>query len=299
MPLVRWCVAFVAGVAAGVERPGQLTAIAVALVVAAIGLLLVARRRPGAGIFVGVFVWLAIGLTVGGRAGAPRPLDPALAAALASDEPVALEATVLRGPEQTGAGARLVVALTRAAERPAQGTLTLSVAAGWPDFGPGEAIACTARLRELRGTSNPGVPDPTLGLRAAGIDALAGVADAAAIVRRDGPIAWGPRRAAFLARRALRAAIERALAGDVAALLRTTVIGDRRGIPPAIEEGFKVAGATHVLSVSGLHLAAVAALLFLGARAAAARVPRLPLYVDPRRDRGAARAAGGRSSTRC
>src|SRR5204863_392460 len=65
-------------------------------------------------------------------------------------------------------------------------------------------------------------------------------------------------------------------------LLRTTVIGDRRGVPPPIEEGFKVAGATHVLSVSGLHLAAVAALLFLGARAAATRIPRLPLYVDPR-----------------
>src|SRR4029079_17507832 len=40
--------------------------------------------------------------------------------------------------------------------------------------------------------------------------------------------------------------------------------------------------ATHVLSVSGLHLAAVATLLFLLVRAAAARVPRLPLYVDPR-----------------
>ena len=37
-----------------------------------------------------------------------------------------------------------------------------------------------------------------------------------------------------------------------------------------------------MLSVSGLHLAAVAALLFVLVRAAAARVPRLPLYVDPR-----------------
>jgi competence protein ComEC len=278
VPLVRWCVAFVAGAAVGVERPGWLAAIAIALVVAALGLLLVARRRTG----VGIFVWLAAGLVVGGRAGAPHPLDPTLVAALASEEPVPIEATVLRGPEETGAGARLVVALTRAAGRPAKGTVTLSVATGWPDFGPGEAIACTARLRELRGTSNPGVPDPTLGLRAAGIDALAGVSDPAAIGRRGGPIAWGPRRAAFLARRALRAAIDRALTGDVAALLRTTVIGDRRGIPPPIEEGFKVAGATHVLSVSGLHLAAVAALLFLGARAAATRVPRLPLHVDPR-----------------
>ena len=56
---------------------------------------------------------------------------------------------MLRGPEETGAGARLVVAITRAASRPATGTLTLSVASGWPDFGPGETIACLARLREL------------------------------------------------------------------------------------------------------------------------------------------------------
>ena len=60
------------------------------------------------------------------------------------------------------------------------------------------------------------------------------------------------------------------------------MLGDRRGIGPDVEEGFRVAGATHVLSVSGLHLAAVATLLFFVVRAAAARVPRLPLYVDPR-----------------
>jgi competence protein ComEC len=293
VPLVLWCIAFVAGAALGVERTGQLTAIAMGFVLAIAALMFTLRlgtkrwafERPGVRWRppVGFFVWLAIGLAVGRPAGAPHPLDPALAAALLSDEPVAIEATVLRGPEETGAGARLVIALTKAAGRRAAGTLTLSVASGWPDFGPGEPIACLARLRALRGTSNPGVPDPTLGLRAAGIDALAGVSDAAAIVRQAAPDdPTGPRRAAFLARRALRAAIDRALSGDVAALLRTTVIGDRRGVPPPIEEGFKVAGATHVLSVSGLHLAAVAALLFLGARAAATRIPRLPLYVDPR-----------------
>ncbi len=93
-----------------------------------------------------------------------------------------------RGPEETGGGARLVVALTRAGGRPTTGTLALSVASGWPDFGPGEAIACRARLRELRGTCNPGLPDPTLGLRAAGIDALASVPDAAGIERRAAPM---------------------------------------------------------------------------------------------------------------
>jgi competence protein ComEC len=288
--LVGWCLAFVAGAGWGIARvtphPAVSQWLALGLALGALAWRRGGRWRRAAGLL----AWLAAGLAVGSRARAPRPLDPGLAAALGADEPVSLEATVLRGPEETGAGARLIVALTRAAERPAAGTLALSVANGWPDFGPGDALACRARLRELRGTSNPGVPDPTLSLRAAGIDALAGVGDAAAIVRRptaDVRLVGWPRRAAFLARRALRQVIERAFQRDerdrdVAALLRTTVLGDRRGIPPAVEEGFKVAGATHALSVSGLHLAAVAALLFLGARAAAVRVPRLPLYVDPR-----------------
>ena len=72
------------------------------------------------------------------------------------------------------------------------------------------------------------------------------------------------------------------------------MLGDRRGIGADVEEGFRVAGATHVLSVSGLHLAAVAALLFVLVRAAAARVPRLPLYVDPRAVAAAVAPAGDR-----
>jgi competence protein ComEC len=134
----------------------------------------------------------------------------------------------------------------------------------------------------VRGTRNPGLPDPALPLRAAGIDALAGVPDAGAITRVAEPSGIGPRRLAFLARRALRTAIDRAVSGDAAAFLKTAVLGDRRGIGPEVEDGFRIAGATHVLSVSGLHLAAVATLLFVVARWAAARVPRLPLYVDPR-----------------
>ncbi|HVR63337.1 MAG TPA: DNA internalization-related competence protein ComEC/Rec2, partial [Polyangia bacterium] len=45
---------------------------------------------------------------------------------------------------------------------------------------------------------------------------------------------------------------------------------------------FRAAGATHVLSVSGLHLAAAAGIFFLLVRAAAGRVPGLALRVDPR-----------------
>ncbi|HVY40060.1 MAG TPA: DNA internalization-related competence protein ComEC/Rec2 [Polyangia bacterium] len=238
------------------------------------------RRAPGR-LAVTALVVL-FGAVRGGLSARPPPLDPAVAAATAGDEPVAVVGTVARGPEPTGGGWRLVVRISEVHGRPAAGTLAVSIAAGDPDFAPGEVVAFGARLRALRGTKNPGVPDPVLALRAAGIDALATVPTAGGVRRLAAPGGWGPRRLAYVAHRRLRAAIERALGGPPAAFLDTAVLGERRGVSDTVEDGFRAAGATHVLSVSGLHLAAVAALLFVVVRGAAARVPRLPLLVDPR-----------------
>ncbi len=277
MRLVSWAVAFAVGDAlAASGGTGWRAAAAVGLLAVAS---LVARRSRA---LAGPLLLLALGGLLGGRAAEVPPLAPALAAAVESNDPRAIEAVVVHGPEETTNGTRLVVALTALDGAPAAGTLALSVANGWPDFGPGETIACRAKLRALRGTRNPGLPDPALALRAVGIDALAGVPTAGAIRRLAQPWGLSPRRAAYLARRAMRAAIDRAVDGPAGAFLKTAVLGDRRGVGPDIEEGFRAAGATHVLSVSGLHLAAVAALFFLLVRGLAARVPGLPLYVDPR-----------------
>jgi competence protein ComEC len=295
--LVVWCIAYLIGDACalaglvGARAWSVLTGVAGAAAVVAI----VARRRwPGgaAGGAVWLVAWWFLGAALGARALRGAPVDVTLAAAMARDEPAAIEAVVVRGPEELpvvdGAageelpGARMVVALQEIAGVPAAGTISLTVIHGWPDFAPGERIACDAHLRELRGTRNPGLPDPTLTLRAAGIDALAGVARAADIHRVGEAGGHGLRRAAFLAHRAMRAAIDRVVRGPAAAFLRTAVLGERRGVGSDVEDGFRAAGATHVLSVSGLHLAAVAAALFLALRFVALRVPRLPLYVDPR-----------------
>ena len=277
MRLVSWAVAFAVGdaLAASGAAGWRATAAVALLAVASLG----ARRTRA---LAGPLLFLALGGLLGGRAARVTPLDPALAAAVESDDPHAIEAIVVHGPEETTSGTRLVVGLTALDGAPTGGTLALAVANGWPDFGPGETIACRAKLRALRGTRNPGLPDPALALRAVGIDALAGVPTAGAIRRLAEPSGFGPRRAAYLARRALRGAIDRAVDGEAGAFLKTAVLGDRRGVAPEVEEGFRAAGATHVLSVSGLHLAAVAALFFLLVRGVAARVPRLPLYVDPR-----------------
>ncbi len=276
MSLVVACVAFVLGEASAFGGLLGWRGGAISLGVGALAI--VAGRRPVAA----ATLVFATGVILGARALAPAATDHRLTAAIDGDEPVAVEAEVLRGPEDTATGARLVVALRRLGGERAWGTLGLGVANGWPDFGPGEIVACQVRLRALRGTRNPGLPDPMLALRAAGLDALGTVATPDAIHRVAEPSGLGARRAAFLARRALRAAIERFVPGEPGAFLVTAVLGARRGVSSEVEDGFRAAGATHVLSVSGLHLAAVAACFFVVVRGLAARVPRLPLWVDPR-----------------
>ena len=279
MRLVSWAVAFAVGDA---WAAGGGAGWRVAAVAGAIGALMLALARGRRRWAAALLAFLALGALLGLRAARAPVLDGRLAALLDTDDPRAIEAVVQRGPEDSASGARLIIALRSIDGRPAGGTLALAVANGWPDFGPGEIIACQARLRSLRGTRNPGLPDPVLALRAVGIEALAGVPTALAIRRVAEPAGWSPRRAAYLARRALRAAIDGGVGGEAGAFLKTAVLGDRRGVSPDVEDGFRAAGATHVLSVSGLHLAAVAALFFLIVRASAARIPCLPLYVDPR-----------------
>jgi competence protein ComEC len=198
------------------------------------------------------------------------------------NQPAKLEGVVAQGPETAAHGTRLLVAIDRVDGQAASGTVWLSVLAGWPDFGPGERVRFSSRLRAARGLRNPGLADPAIAFRAAGIDALAGVSAPGDIARVGGAPASGPRRWAFRARRAMRAAIEAEISGEAAAFLRTAVLGERRGVSDDVEAHFRAAGATHVLSVSGLHLAAVAGLFFLCVRALAVRVPRLALRIDPR-----------------
>jgi competence protein ComEC len=279
MRLALWAGSLAVGIAVAVL--GELRP-PVILLLAGAGLASVlvvgARARTGAGMALAFAVGAALGL----RAAAPRSLAPAVATAVKEDGAVAMVARVARGPEWAGRGARLVVDLERAGGEPTNGVLALSVLSGWPDFGPGERVTFQAALHEIRGTRNPGLPDPALALRAAGVDVLAGVPTPAAIEHVDAAPAGGLRRAAFQARRAMRAAIDAVVPGTPGAFLKTAVLGDRRGAGEDVEAGFAAAGATHVLSVSGLHLAAVIAVVFLAARVSVGFVPALALYVDPR-----------------
>ncbi|HXJ19773.1 MAG TPA: DNA internalization-related competence protein ComEC/Rec2 [Polyangia bacterium] len=288
MRLLVWTIAFAAGDA--LSAAGGRVVTGVALAAAAVVLAALLRRsRASPGVILSA-LFVVAGAQLGARAARPPVLPAALTSALDADRGAALVGIVARGPELTAGGARLMVEAQRIDGSPARATLSLTVAQGspgdwpdsWRDLAPGATIAFEARLRSVRGTRNPGVPDPALALRAAGVDALASLASAARLRLLAAPAMAGPRGLAYRAHRALRAAIEGAVHGPAAAFLDTAVLGERRGVTPDVEDGFRAAGATHVLSVSGLHLAAIATLLFAFARAAAARVPNLALAIDPR-----------------
>ena len=285
MRLALWAVSLAVGIVVAVLGEPRPLAL-LALGGAALAAFVFAGSVAGAPVRAvgGAALAFALGVGLGRAAATPRALAPAVAAATRKDDASVVVARVARGPEWAGRGARLILDLERVDGASARGVLALAVLSGWPDFGPGERVTLRAALHEIHGTRNPGLPDPALALHAAGIDVLAGVPSSTAIERLDGDGApeGGLRRAAFRARRAMRAAIDGIVPGPAGAFLKTAVLGDRRGVGEDVEAGFTAAGATHVLSVSGLHLAAVVAVVFFAARVAVGFVPALPLYVDPR-----------------
>ena len=115
---------------------------------------------------------------------------------------------------------------------------------------PGERIAAAGIVR----TAAPGHgTGRRFELSARSIEHLGDAPDLAARTWR-----WAARTQAAAAR-----AIDEAGGDPVGrAALRGIVIGDRTGVPPELDDRWRAIGIYHVLSVSGLHLAVVAGLVF-------------------------------------
>lgn len=293
MFFVAWSSSFVIAAAACASLALAPRAIGFAGVALAVLAAWCARRQH---VFAaGALVACGFGAYVGARAVEPLVLPPALAAVADGEGAVSIAGVVIMAPEAAGPGARLRVAIERVQGEPVAATGALSVASGVPSVLPGDRLRLVARVRSLRGLANPGVPDSSLQARASGLDCFLSVGHAEDVVREPGALStWlMPFRAAASARRALGRAIDRSARGATAgapvadgaagALLHTAVLGERQSTDVQVEDGFRAAGATHVLSVSGLHLAAVAFVFFVGLRRLLTAVPLLPLWIDPRR----------------
>jgi competence protein ComEC len=235
-----------------------------------------AALRPGAR----AAAWaLACALAVGAlaRALAPPPasLVPAALAAEVGDRRFDRIVGVVRGPVDDTPGARRFALALDGHAAP-----VVEIAArGRPAVLPGDRLAVRGPLHWPRGYWVPGADDPARRLAARGA-ALSMSAVELEVVGRA-PSWW---RAAVSAQRAIVAAIA-ARGGDPAgvAIVRAMVAGDRGALEPRVTERFRDAGISHVLSVSGLHLAATALLVFAAVRRAWASVPALALRWDASR----------------
>lgn len=222
----------------------------------------------------------------------------------AGESPVEVVGEVVRGPEvidsqeaaspdgqsvdgpsgraQSRRRVRLVVDVSTVGGARRAARVWVSVAEGMPDLAPGDQISFVARLFVPRGLANPGLPDALFAARVQEMDYFAPVRRADGMHRLAVPVPWTalPRRAAFLLRLRMARAVDERLDSASAAFVRTMVLGERTGVPERVEDGFRAAGATHALSVSGLHLAVVAALVFGLLRWLASLVPSWALRVN-------------------
>jgi competence protein ComEC len=251
---------------------------------------------------VAAMVVLGIGIWLGRHEVACATRPPSLP----EDTPVEIDGQITRGADVSNASAASTGAasgraqtsipvpprpwrchvwleLSRVSGKPASGTVRLSILDRVPELAPGDWVHLSTRLFSPRGAANPGLPDARLLARAQGIDWLATVRSAADIHRLPGraSLVGLLRRAAFRARLAMARAIDHAMAEPIAGFVRTMVIGERTEVSEQIEDGFRAAGATHALSVSGLHLAVVVALVYQLLCRLIARVPSWALRIAP------------------
>ncbi len=86
---------------------------------------------------------------------------------------------------------------------------------------------------------------------------------------------WSVARAIAPWRARMLADVQARLTGDARALVESLVLGDRGDVSRPLDDAFRAAGVSHVLSVSGLHLAIAAFLFYVGLRRALVRIPAL------------------------
>jgi len=296
MRLAYWSAALAAGCACGVLA-GPLPALVLAVLASATLTALAWLRAWNLGL--GVLALLA-GLGLGWR----EASFATAAAPVEEDKSVEIVGQVVRGSDVAESGAaaaaadgsgegggspaarrshlRLAVETVDRQRVPA--ALSLTVLDGVPALAPGDWARFSSRLYVPRGFANPGLLDGRLLARGQGIDLLACVRGPSELERLPGPA--GPlaraRRWAFQLRQAMSRAINQRLAEPAAGFVRTMVVGERTDVPARVEDGFRAAGATHVLSVSGLHLAVVVALVFQCLKWLAARFPSWALRIPPK-----------------
>lgn len=276
--LILWLpVAFVCGILAyfGADREPSLWAAGGALL-AAMSFAALARARPlsfallcgTAAFFCGFFI---------ATAQTARIAHPVIAP---PEGPVRFTGYV-EARERRATADRVVLYVVRAegrglAEVPQRVRLSLPRGSAPPEGSP---ISQLARLLPPFGPAMPGAHDFGRMPWFDGIGAVGFGLGRPRVARIDTPPPLSVKGAAALAdvRRALATRIRAVLIGPPADIAVALVTGERASIAPEVEESMRQSGLTHVLSISGLHMAMVAGTLFALVRAGLALFPPLAL----------------------
>ncbi|HEY3358291.1 MAG TPA: ComEC/Rec2 family competence protein, partial [Polyangia bacterium] len=275
--------------AADAFRPPLFAAAGAALLGAAPALWLAFRRRearPRALLAAVAAAALATGVLAGALAWRPPAAWAQLGAALDGPDPVACHGVVEDLADHLPDRTRVSVALSAAgppdALRPVGGRLLLTVGGGAALL-PGDRVQLEARMRRPSGARNPGGFDHERSLRARGVDVVAFLPDRGGVVVHAVPAPAPILRPIGALRERLRRFLAVRLDGSARGLMIALILGDRGHVSRALDDDFRSAGVTHVLSVSGLHLAVAAFLFYAGLRRLLLRIPGLALRVEVRR----------------
>jgi len=271
-PLVFPALALGVGAALGGLSPGASpwALLGVALVLGLVGAR--ASSMPGAHLL----MLLGFGLLGAGLARLQSAAPPALTA----PANVLLEGRVLHAQLAQGR-CRLVLETLRWDGRPTRARVRLSLREADACPLPGAQVRVPARAAPLEPAANPGQPDLRPRWLRAGITHAASAKSQALIVLAQAP-AW--QRWMATARARLREdTVRLAPNPEAAALFLTLAAGERAELGEELEATFSASGLAHVLSVSGLHVAALALVLLAVLRTVFTRLPLAGRAVEPRR----------------
>ena len=202
----------------------------------------------------------------------------------AGDKRYHLEGILYRPPEPMPDKTRLYVRAEKIyleeGNFPVTGNLLLTVKDRKSDLRYGDRVRFISKLYLPRPASNPGAFDYRRFLALQGIWATAFVNDSSEIVRME----EGKGNAFFhfveRGREKIRLFVDGNAPPESRGIIKALVLGERGDISKEVNEQFIVSGVNHILSISGLHVALVAAFFFGATRLTLRLFPSLLLRLN-------------------